>query len=212
MGLSALQSITLPDGPDPANVPLAMAEAIADTEKRLVMRFATAALRDGAIPTPESGMMVILTDDDRLTLYDGTGWVTVSEPVQSYTPTIGGTGWALGTTGASATGQFQRASGRVFIAAQIVFGTGMTAGSGALTISTPPGITLSTTVQRLGRSRLVDIGTNQYAGDCITASSSTLQPRHSSPVLSVTTTSPFAWTAGDIINVEIDAPMTTRYL
>ena len=57
---------------------------------------------------------------------------------QSYTPTLGGTGWSLGTTGASSVGQYVQLGKTVHFSIRMVFGTsGATFGAGRPTVTLP---------------------------------------------------------------------------
>lgn len=69
-----LQGIPLPEPTDADNVPADLAAILDVVEGRLVMRFASEAARDAAITAPESGMIAMLTDQDRISFYDGGAW------------------------------------------------------------------------------------------------------------------------------------------
>lgn len=74
-GSSPLQNIPLPIGTDaPPDVPLMMAAVVGAMEGKLVMVFASVALRDASIPAPTEGMVAYIVDGQRLDIYDGTSW------------------------------------------------------------------------------------------------------------------------------------------
>lgn len=63
----------------------------------------------------------------------------VGGPWIAYTPTLGGTGWALGTTGASAVGWWTQWGKNVAFYTRLIFGTvGATFGAGRPNITLPP--------------------------------------------------------------------------
>jgi hypothetical protein len=105
-----------------------------------VMNFASEAARSSAIPTPTEGMLALTKDNDEIDYYDGSAWVSAL-PIgawSSFTPTLGGTGWSLGTTGASAIGNFCQIGKTVHFGMRLVFGTsGATFGAGRPTVSLP---------------------------------------------------------------------------
>jgi len=105
-----------------------------------LMVFGGTAARASAIPTPSEGMFAVTTDNDQVDYYDGSAWVPAL-PVgawQTYTPVLGGTGWSLGTTGASSVGQYVQLGKTVHFSVRMVFGTsGATFGAGRPTVTLP---------------------------------------------------------------------------
>lgn len=126
----------------------------------------------------------------------------------TYTPTLGGTGWALGTTGASATGAYCKIGRLVVFWANVVFGSsGATFGASAAPTLTIP-VTASSGDARfvsLVKSMYYDSSTgNQYTGAvqmdstdtflCITIGTNGVAG-------AVTSTVPFTWAASDQIYI-----------
>ena len=95
-----------------------------------------------------AGLQVWTTDEEMLWLYTGTRWKVLDQEWQTYTPAIGGTGWALGA--GTAEGFFKREGDKVMLDITMVFGAGFTtSGSIRPTVSLPPGITpVVDTIQR----------------------------------------------------------------
>jgi len=81
------------DPPDLANISKAVVDWAAT---RIVMRFASAAARAAAVPTPVEGMVSWLNDTNQLYVHNGTGWVLVSA--------LDNTGWITATLGSGWTG------------------------------------------------------------------------------------------------------------
>jgi hypothetical protein len=81
------------------------------------------------------GMHVQTTDTLRHLMWNGTIWEILSEPIQSYTPVLGGVGWALGA--GTSFGSYQRTRKRVDFAAILTLGAGATVSANAPTVSLP---------------------------------------------------------------------------
>lgn len=119
----------------------------------------------------------------------------------AYTPTLGGTGWAIGD--GTASGRYWRLGNTVHYTAVIVFGSTSTYGAGA-----SPTISLPVT-QLAGRQSQCDVfatdsGTGFYAlyGRTDTAAATLFVPGTNGALgFGVRATTPFTWTAGDIIEV-----------
>lgn len=74
MAGSPLQALDCSDVGNAPNGPAMLLTFATAAEKRLVMRFASAAARDAAITVPEAGMVAYLTTPKQLTMHDGTAW------------------------------------------------------------------------------------------------------------------------------------------
>jgi hypothetical protein len=115
----------------------------------------------------------------------------------AYTPTISGTGWAIGNgTTDCAYAQIGKV---VFYRVEIVFGSTSTYGAGAPTISSPvAGKSGKTTVHNNGL--YFDASLTQQFPSSIQHLDSTFFPRTlASPTAAVTSAVPFTWTTSDII-------------
>ncbi|CUW31796.1 hypothetical protein [Streptomyces reticuli] len=82
---------SLTDAPDAEKLAKEIANALA---KRGVMSFASASARGATIPAPTEGMLTWIRDADRLDLYDGGAWVTVSVGNRAWTTIALSSGWA----------------------------------------------------------------------------------------------------------------------
>lgn len=71
---------------------------------------------------PYNGQSIYETDTGRVMFHNGTGWVVLSEPAVTWTPTFGGIngGTTLGT------GEYHRSDGYMDIFAKLVFNAGAT--------------------------------------------------------------------------------------
>jgi len=82
---------SLTDAPDAGKLAKDIVNALA---QRGAMRFASASARGATLTSPVEGMLTWIQDADRLDLYDGSAWVTVSVGNRSWT-TIGlASGWS----------------------------------------------------------------------------------------------------------------------
>lgn len=151
-------------------------------------------VKDGA-----TAIQTLATDIDTSTGKGLIAW-------QSYTPTIGGAGWALGN--ASVTGLYCQIGKTVHFAIRVVFGSTSTYGAGRPTLSLPVTATSaagnfdfitnvayfdnSATVRNQGTADFsttnVDLFVWNAAGTYVTANG-------------VTSTVPFTWAASDVIYV-----------
>jgi hypothetical protein len=128
---------------------------------------------------------------------------TIAGSWDAYTPTIGGTGWALGN--GTITGRWKKIGRVVHVRVRVTFGTTSTYGGGALTISAP---TAAQGVDVPGVCILNDTGTATYTG-YVFINGSTFQPfaqvtsaGHAS-VAVVISTVPFTWASTDYIELNI---------
>ncbi len=154
------------------------------------------------------GLDIYETDTDRRLEYDGTGWVIMAEPWQTYTPTL--TGMAIGTGGsASNVMSYHRSDGCLDFQWAATFGT-----SGA-TFPTNPTFSLpvAMTDAEVGfLATYVDGGVARYAGIATSnALGSLFLQVFGAAYTGLTTTTPFTWGAGDHIHVRGRYRMTTRY-
>lgn len=163
------------------------------------------------------GQRIYETDTSRELTYDGTGWIIMSEPSQSWTPasysnlTIGN---------ATVAGYSHRSDGHCDIGLKITFGSTTSIGAGSPTYLTLP-YEMHTTnpVWDQFSVQLNDVSLGQVFGglggfyssttlalyaQIISASSSILQ--------NLSSTAPFTWATGDIIYVGGRYRMATRYL
>jgi hypothetical protein len=167
-----------------------------------VQSFASAAARDTAL-TGElaEGMVAYLRDTDSLTVYNGSAWVPFGGVGSwtSYTPTLGGTGWAIGN--GTAVGAYIKIGRFVSFRARITSGSTTTYGaSNAPTISLP--ITAVTVPTDLNL-RIFDSGTGSFIGIANLLNSTTLicyamaTGGSYASFAEITSTVPFTWATGD---------------
>lgn len=84
-------------------------------------------------PTAVEGMRIYETDTDRELTYDGTGWVIMSEPSQSYTPTFTN----FSSTSPTVDFRYKRCDGWCEVVGAYTFGASGTSVTGIMGISTP---------------------------------------------------------------------------
>jgi hypothetical protein len=157
-------------------------------------------------PSAVEGRVIYQTDDDSMYVYDGTAWTSLLEPVagwKTYSPAIGGTGWALGN--GTVTGRYQRVGRLVNFFASVVWGSTSTYGGSNLTLTLP---VAARTSNQIINFRLVDVGTTTLVGSALTVSASaTITPvvlgsagTYVNEQAGLTTTVPFTWVSGDSVS------------
>lgn len=179
--------------------------------------YANEAARDADNPSPTSGQMCFTQDLDILWVHDGTGWVVISEPDRSYTPSV--TNITVGQNG-TITGRMHRCDGWCDFEAVFTFGSG---GVPASAMGTNPTISLPyEAAAHRGNQFYVDIADAApafYAGmtDLLVASDTTVglfAANAASTITvraSITSTSPMTWAAGDVLAVGGRFKMASRY-
>jgi len=129
---------------------------------------------------------------------------TISGAFSTWTPTIGGTGWALGN--GTVAGRYKKV-GRVIVAGfSITWGGTSTFGGSALTVSAPA--TAVTGMAATGSGIAVDTGTSGYDLTTFIASAGTVINLYAksaagtyvtSGVTGLTTSVPHTWASTDVI-------------
>lgn len=213
MATTDLQAHPVPGTGDPANGPSGFLALGNSLEKYTIQRYADATARDAAITDPEDGMFAVLTGGT-LTMYDGTGWVIMSEPAQSYTPAL--TNITAGN-GALA-GMYHRSDGWCDFHATFTLGS-TSAVSGSVTIGLPKAtagigfgqLSVGFYDNSAGLSSLGVAYVVSATGTAVSvfAANSNTTYVGISPLASNT---PFTWATGDIIDVAGRFRMNTRYL
>lgn len=162
MAGSPLQALDCGDVGNAPNGPAMLLTFATAAEKRLVMRFASAAARDAAITVPEAGMVAYLTTPKQLTMHDGTSWLILSEPTNTITAAVKQNNVALTTTTLRAEYSRDRDMVDAFISIQI-----SSAGTTATELKvTPTGLPApgSNRGPGVGTWWYIDAGANYYAG------------------------------------------------
>ena len=155
------------------------------------------------------GQRIYETDTLRELLYDGTGWVIMSEPNQSWTPSFGSV-----TGGSTAlAGYYQRSDGYIFIWGRLTFGAAPSALSGP-TIALP--VQASSLLNGQLNVSFGDTGTTVYPGlhDSSTTNPTLYALAASGSYVSlanVSLTVPFTFGATDTIAVSGRYLMASRY-
>lgn len=157
------------------------------------------------------GLTVYETDTNRVLLYDGTGWIIMQEPEQTFTPTF------TGVTDGSATkeGRYRRSGGFIDLFASWLFGAG-SAVTGPVALTLPINIDADFT-RILAEVDFIDSGSVTFDGKAIVASVSSLtinaldaSGARLAPA-AVTSTSPLTFAAADGWRIHARYPMTTLY-
>jgi uncharacterized membrane protein len=159
--------------------------------------------------SPNEGMTIYETDTDKTLQYSGSAWVDVLglTNLTSYTPVLGGTGWAVGN--GSLIGAFQRMGNTVHFFIEFTIGSTTTKGSpvsaaNALTFTLPTSLPntpslcwgycsdASTSVVHFGAGAKTNVpnvlqvytlaGTSNYTG--------------------IYSNTPFTWDTGDILLIQ----------
>ena len=158
------------------------------------------------------GLDIWETDTDRRMEYDGTGWVIMAEPAQSYTPTLTNGTLGNGTLSFS----YHRSDGWCDVYGTFTLGT-TSAVSGLLGFSLPVAAT-STASAVEGTILIQDTGSDLFLGVGFLASTTVLSVYASNSagtyalVTATSSTIPMTWATTDVVNVGIRYRMGTRYL
>jgi hypothetical protein len=178
--------------------------------------FPTSAARDAALPAPDGGQPAWTRDADTLWVSNGSEWLPLEQPWQSYTPVVSNT-WAIGN--GSALGRYKQIGKLVYFTVKIVWGSSSTFGASYLTISLPP-VNASTSIAGfdstgIGGTRNDDraiyldvsiVGTFRGNGDLNSASTVALYADIADALPYVHDTgviqgAPFTWAASDIVSL-----------
>jgi hypothetical protein len=166
------------------------------------MVFASSAARTTALATPSQGMVTLLTDDNRIEVYNGTAWKIVYLPPMAYTPTL--------TSAVRSSGSlyYSVAGNTMFIQGVLT----MTSVSGAADMSLPSGFTYNTNSwisRAITGINYYTIGANNYIGTCDYASATTARfvvfnaSGTYTTVSTFSSTIPATWASGDKISVNM---------
>lgn len=156
--------------------------------------------------------MIYETDTDRILVYDGTGWVILSEPSVSFTPSVSG----LTVGDGSWSARYRRSDGWIDVEGSFTFGLTSAIVSG-LTMTLPIGS--ATTTPDLHSVSFYDFDTNsQYVAQATYVGTTTtvaLRAVSASSAYAVTqgisATVPFTWTKDDLIQFGLRYRMASRY-
>jgi len=159
------------------------------------------------------GVIITETDTDRVLYYDGTNWIILMEPIQSYTPTL--TNLTLGN--GTLTGTYHRSDGWCDFAVSVTFGSTTTMGTDP-TIGLPVAanlirenelsvamIDVSPVVRYTGHNIAVAGGGTSVVAQALAVGANVF-------ATSITATVPMTWTTGDVLYVAGRYRMNTRYL
>lgn len=161
-----------------------------------------------------AGLRIYETDTFRELTYDGTGWVIMSEPAQTYTPT-----WVNLTVGnGSQTAWYHRADGWVDFSVFLTFGT-TTSIAGNVTVTAPIASNVVTSFDGADvRSSFYDSSASQLYNLQTFNSSTTVMNLYAQPLVGsyvaitpFNATVPVAFGLSDRIAISGRYRMTTRY-
>lgn len=159
------------------------------------------------------GVIITETDTDRVLYYDGTGWICLMEPVQTYTPTLTNATLGNGTI----TGIYHRSDG--YCDFRVTFTLGSTS-----TMGTDPAVSLPVATNLIAENELaieaLDVSpVVRYpghhlavAGGGTTVTAQALGAGANVFATSITATVPMTWATGDVLYVGGRFRMNTRYL
>ena len=160
-------------------------------------------------PTGAAGRVIYETDTKTLLLHDGTGWVIMSEPVQTFTPAV------TGLTNASLTGTYQRSNGYIDFTSSAGLGAGGAATTQiALGIpKAPAGVNRATfNVILSGPSAYVGMNNELAAGQTLPAIFSMSVSGALIIAAGTGPAAPFTWAPGHSVLMSGRYRMQTRYL
>jgi hypothetical protein len=161
------------------------------------------------------GKWIYETDTDRTLFWDGTGWVIMAEPTQTYTPT-----WTnLSSTTPTVDFRYHRQDGYCEIVGRYVLGSAPSV-TGLIGFSTPSGADNAsiTSGQISSWSWIVDTGTASFPAFVLAGTTTrfdlyTANAASAASAASIATAagSPMTWVATDVIHVGVRYRMTNRY-
>lgn len=160
-----------------------------------------------------SGLQYWATDTLTLSLCDGTGWIIMREPNQSYTPT-----WTNVTLGSGSTvsGTYNRSGGFCDFNIYVILGTGGVL-TGSVSVNLP--VAALSTTRNWAAVNLLQSGVNNYNGIAEAVIAGTSMPIFNALVSaslivanSLSATNPWTWKAADQIQVVGRYRMNTPYL
>jgi hypothetical protein len=162
------------------------------------------------------GKYIFESDTGRTLMWDGTGWVIMNEPTQSFTPTWGNL--TIGSPGQSNFGWYQRINGWCWFGAKVVLGTGGAA-TGAVNVTLPIQMTAGNVSNAHFEAFVTDASPTTFYPCAVTITSTTVvtplsfnaAAAASANGLTFSATVPITFTVGDTIDVGGFYQMTTRY-
>lgn len=165
----------------------------------------------GTRPSSVEGRHIYETDTDRVLFYNGTGWVILAEPLQTFTPS-----WTGVTVGnATNSGWYKRSDGWCEVAAKFTLGS--TSAITGLPVITLPFTAGTGIVAPQFQGLFNDTGTSFYSVIASPASTTTvslysvLASGTYAAIATTSSTVPFTWVTGDIIEFSGRFPMSTRH-
>ena len=159
---------------------------------------------------PYAGQMIYETNTFRTLQWDGTGWVVLSEPYQSYVPRLDQTTANISKSITHA--RFKRSDGWVTGNTHLTLAGAGTSG-GVLVMSPPVAPFISTSaIIPVGDFYLFDNPTAQYSGTVVLRSGEFAFLRSDTTFTNYFGTDPtFALASGDVISINYSYEMLTRY-
>jgi hypothetical protein len=157
--------------------------------------------------SPNEGMTIYETNTDLYRVYDGANWIdagiSMAPAWTTYTPTISGSGWALGN--GIIQGRFSRYGLKgVHLNISIAWGSTSTFGGSGLELSFPSGLSPqndSYTFQ--GQSADVSVANRYVMFGLIAGSPATIRPyavqSSAGLIQEILNTRPFTWESGDTL-------------
>lgn len=146
---------------DPPDGPNQMAAIVTWAAGRTVMRFATTAARDAALPTPTAGQLAYITGTGVLQFYSGSTWVAVAGTGAWQSPTIA-SGWSA--VHATRPVQYRVVDGWCEMSGVLLRSAGIGAASNTLLLSGMPAVSTSGSEYPMIPVGMSQLGTGPVAG------------------------------------------------
>lgn len=184
--------------------------ANANVRDQGISPFASTAARDSAIVSPIAGQVCTLTNGT-VFVYDGTGWVRMAEPLQTYTPTLNGVTATTGTL----TATYHRSDGWCDVFVKFVLGAS-SAITGDVNFLLPIAAANSITTGMFNCG-ILDSGVSEYPGMSGGTSTTTVYIRAIlasgtyASYVPLSSTIPMTWGASDAFFLYGRYQMVTRY-
>lgn len=163
--------------------------------------------------TPSPGQMFFDINTQRQWQHDGIGWVIMSEPWRTYTPTLVGT--SLGS-GGTVTGRYHRADGICMMTARVTLGSGGSFVSGGEPVIGVPVPLLSGDDGVGSKGLITDVDTGStYVVAGLVVSANAIVVRYVWPGLNdvkpIISNTPFTAAVGDHFVISMTYQMASRY-
>lgn len=177
--------------------------ANANVRDQTIVPFATTAARDSAITSPVQGMVAAITDDDMLTVYNGSAWIEYGRwgTWATYTPTVTQSGSVAATV---IIADYVRTGSAVTVQVRLnITGSGTAGNNIVVSLPINPKAVYASNSATIGIGAIVDTSASvKYKGEAVAAASGTQVAfirTDTSDTNGIGTVPSFALASGDVV-------------